>query len=285
MTASDGTRSPGPGEVAGHYASGYEAERLSSGSGQLERERTRELLQRFLPAAPATVLDVGGGPGGHALWLAAQGYRVHLLDIVPLHVELARNASRCAASRRRPDAPLASATVGDARALPWDAESADAVLLLGPLYHLTAAGDRQAALREAHRVLRPGGVLLAVGISRYASTFDGLRHGYLRDPAFAAIVARDVRDGQHRNSTGHPAYFMDTFFHHPDELRAEVAAAGFGVQGIYGVEGPGWLLTDLDAWWENPEHRECLLSVARTLEAEPSLLGVSAHLMAVGARA
>jgi len=279
MTPSHHERSPGAGEVADHYASGYEAERLASGSGRIERERTRHLLTRFLPAAPATVLDVGGGPGGHALWLAARGYRVHLLDIVPLHAQLA-----LAGSRRQPDAPLAGATVGDARALPWDTGTADAVLLFGPLYHLTAADDRQAALREAHRVLRPEGVLLAVGISRFASLFDGLRHGYLRDPAFAAIVERDLRDGQHRNPTGHPAYFMDTFFHHPDELRAEVAAAGFDVRDVYGVEGPGWLAGDLDAWWENPEHRERLLRVAGAVETEPTLLGVSAHLMAVAER-
>ena len=67
-------------------------------------------------------------------------------------------------------------------------------------------------------------------------------------------------------------------------MRDEVAAAGFGVRGIYGLEGPGWLPTGLDAWWEVPEYRERLLGIARALETEPSLLGVSAHLMAVAYR-
>jgi SAM-dependent methyltransferase len=188
----------------------------------LERERSRELLTRFLPPLPATILDIGGGPGGHACWLAARGYRVHLIDITPLHVELARQASA-----RQPDAPLASAEVGDARSLPWDAATADAVVLFGPLYHLTDRGDRLQALREACRVLRPGGVLLTAAISRFASAFDGLCRGFLKDPAFAEIVRRDLTDGQHRNPTGRPEYFMDTFFHHPDELLAVVAEAGF----------------------------------------------------------
>lgn len=54
--------SPEPEEVASHYASGYEAHRLAIEAGKLDCERSRELLTRFLPPAPATILDVGGGP-------------------------------------------------------------------------------------------------------------------------------------------------------------------------------------------------------------------------------
>ncbi len=279
MTRPRGSQSPKPEQVAEHYASGYEAQRLHTGAGRLDRERSRELLQRFLPPAPATVLDVGGGPGGHACWLAKQGYRVHLMDITPLHVQLAEEASA-----RQPEAPLASASVGDACSLPWNGETADAILLFGPLYHLTDRKDRLQALREAHRVLRPAGVLLAVGISRFASVLDGLRSGFLKDPQFAEIVDQDLRDGQHRNPTGKPEYFMDTFFHHPEELRVEVAEAGLAVTGVYGVEGPCWLLHDFDACWNNEEYRERLQRIARTLEAEPSLLGVSAHLIAAAVK-
>src|SRR5262245_14966372 len=271
--------SPNPDAIAAHYASGYEGERLNQGAGKLDRERSRELLERFLPPPPRTVLDVGGGPGGYACWMAARGYRVHLIDIAPLHVELARQASA-----RQPEAPLAGTAVGDARSLDWATATADAVVLFGPLYHLTDRADRLLALREAHRVLRPGGVLLAAAISRFASALDGLCRGFLKDPQFAEIVRRDLIDGQHRNPTGRPAYFMDTFFHHPDELRTEVAEAGFDGVRVYGVEGPCWLLPEFDAWWDNGEYRERLLHVAGALEAEPSLLGASAHIMAVATR-
>lgn len=273
------SRSPNREAIAAHYTSGYEAERLVQGPGPLERERSRELLQRLLPPAPATVLDIGGGPGGHACWLATRGYHVHLIDITPLHVDLARQASS-----RQPAAPLASAEVGDARNVSWRDQTADAVLLFGPLYHLTDRPDRMQALREAHRVLRPGGTLLAVGISRFASTLDGLSRGFLKDERFAEIVRRDLADGQHRNPTGKPEYFMDTFFHHPDELRSEVLEAGFDSATVYGVEGPGWLLSGFDAWWDDGELRRRLLEIARTLEAEPSLLGASAHLVVAANR-
>ena len=276
MARHEESQSPNADEVRNHYASGYEAGRLYTGTGQLDRERSRELFERTLPPAPVTVLDVGGGPGGHACWLARQGYAVHLVDITPLHVQLAQDASG-----RQPEAPLASASVGDACALPWPAGAADVVLLFGPLYHLTDRADRLQALREARRALRSGGVLMAVGISRFASTFDGLRQGYLKDPQFASIVDQDLKNGQHRNPANHPEYFMDTFFHHPDELRQEVAEVGFVVKGLYGVEGPCWLLPDFAEWWSHEEYRQRLLRIARTLETEPSILGVSAHLVAV----
>jgi SAM-dependent methyltransferase len=168
--------------------------------------------------------------------------------------------------------------------LTWHSGSADAVVLFGPLYHLTDRNDRVQALREAHRVLRPGGVLLAAAISRFASALDGLSRGFLKDPQFADIVRQDLMDGQHRNRTGRPEYFMDTFFHHPEELRAEITDAGFAVPHLYGVEGPGWLVGDFDRWWNNNEYRDRLLQLARTLETEPSIQAVSPHLMAVATR-
>jgi SAM-dependent methyltransferase len=202
-----------------------------------------------------------------------------LIDIVPFHVEQARKASK-----EQPETPLAGIEVGDACALAWDSGSVDAVLLFGPLYHLTDQKDRHRALTEAHRVLRPDGVLLAVGISRFASVLDGLRKGFLKDPDFIKIVNQDLKDGQHRNPTQKPEYFMDTFFHHPDELHQEVSHAGFTVRGIYGVEGPSWLAADIDSWWENEIYRNTLLKIAQALETEPGLRGISAHLMAVASR-
>ncbi len=276
MTRAQDSQSPKQKEVAEHYASGYEASRLLVETGRIDGERTRELLVRFLPAAPAIIFDVGGGPGAYACWLARRGYHVHLIDITPLHVEFARQASAA-----QPETPLAGANVGDACALPWSDETADAVLLFGPLYHLTDERDRHQALCEAYRVCKPGGILMAVGISRYASAMDGLHSGYLKDPMFAEIVNRDLKNGQHRNRSN-PLYFMDTFFHHPDELVSEIADAGFAVTGIYGVEGPTWIPANLDEWWKDDVYRERLLQLARAVETEPSLLGVSPHLMGVG---
>ncbi|SMB85773.1 class I SAM-dependent methyltransferase [Deinococcus hopiensis] len=264
-----------PDEAMQMYTEGVEAARLSSGHNQLEQLRVQELMLRFLPPAPARVLDIGGGPGAHALWLAHHGYVVDLLDVVPLHVEQA-----LAASQLQAETPLNGAVVGDACALPFETGSADAVLLFGPLYHLTQREDRLKALSEARRVLREGGVLLAMNVNRFASTFDGLFGGMYADPEFMAMANQDLLDGQHRPPPGKP-YFTTTFFHHPFELRDELLEAGFTVSALLGVEGPGWTMRDFDEAWADPERRKWLIQVAQRLEEEVTLLGASAHVMAI----
>jgi len=276
---SDATRGD-PDEVVAFYARGLERDRLIGGQGALEFARTRTLLERYLPEPPAVVADVGGGPGRYAVWLAERGYRVQLIDPVPLHVEQAR-----AAAGGRPGAVLASAEVGDARALRLPDASADAVLLLGPLYHLPERADRLQALVEARRVCRRGGVVIAAAISRFASTLDGLRAGYLEDPSFAAVAAGDLRDGRHRNPTGDPAYFTTAYFHRPEDLAAECAEAGLSHEATLAVEGAAWLLPDLDARLADERRRAVLLAALAALETEPTLLGVSAHLLTVVRRA
>jgi ubiquinone/menaquinone biosynthesis C-methylase UbiE len=262
-------------EIAAFYALGLERDRLAAGPGALELLRTQTLLERYLPPPPALLADVGGGPGRYAMWLTGLGYRVHLVDPVPLHIEQARTE---AAGRHL---ALASAEVGDARALRLPDSSSDAVLLLGPLYHLPERADRVQALAEARRVCRPGGVIIAAAISRFASTLDGLRGGYLADPTFARIAAGDLRNGRHRNHTGNPAYFTTAYFHRPEELAVECAAAGLVHQATLAVEGVGWLLSDLNDRIADDLRRAMLLDALNQLEAESALLGVSAHLLCV----
>jgi SAM-dependent methyltransferase len=190
-------------------------------------------------------------------------------------------------ARRRSEAspdPIRTCRVGDARDLRFDDQTAHGALLLGPLYHLTRREDRLRALREAHRVLRPGGVLFAAAISRYASALDGIARDLFSDPAFEAIVRRDLEEGQHRNETDNQVYFTTAFFHRPDELRDEVALAGFDCEAVLGLEGPGWILADLEERWADSRKREDLLRVARALENEESIVGLSAHMLAVGIR-
>jgi SAM-dependent methyltransferase len=268
-----------PDEVLGYYARGGESSRLEESHFPLERARTEELLRRHLPPPPRVVLDVGGGAGAYALWLADAGYEVHLVDPVPLHVRQVEETSRSRSGRR-----LASARVGDARRLDFEDASVDAVLMLGPLYHLTDRLDRLAALSEARRVLRPGGLVFAAAIARFASLLDGLRGPVFEHDAFAAIVERDLRDGQHRNDTGVPEFFTTAFFHLPGALEAEVRDAGFTVGGVFAVEGPGAFVPEFAKRWADPAARARLVDLVRRVEREPSLLGASPHLLAVGER-
>ncbi|MBZ0283955.1 MAG: class I SAM-dependent methyltransferase [Anaerolineae bacterium] len=159
-------------KITDYYDQGREQNRLTVGGGQLELIRSQEIVLRYLPKPPAVVMDIGGGAGIYAFWLAELGYTVHLIDLIPLHIEQA-NATTT-------NHPLASGTVGDARHVNFPDASADAVLLFGPLYHLTERVDRIQTLREAWRLLKPSGLLFAATISRFASLMDGLKTGLHR---------------------------------------------------------------------------------------------------------
>jgi len=266
-------------EVVAYYQKGNEASRLQRGIGQLEFLRTQEIILRYLPTPPVDVLDVGGGAGIYSLWLARLGYQVHLVDLTPLHIEQAQ-----AASRLQPSAPIASFTVGDARHLDRGDASADVVLFLGPLYHLTDAQSRLDALREARRALKPGGVAFIAAISKFASTLDGFQDGSFADPDFGEIMKQDLANGQHRNPHPDRDYFTTAYFHHPTALKAEIEQAGLHVQKLLAVEGPGWLLRDFETQWQQPNQRESLLEIIRRVEEEPTLIGMSCHLMVVATK-
>ncbi len=265
--------------VVDYYSSFDEQVRLSDSWGQVEFVRTQRIIRQYLKRPPALVLDVGGAAGRYSCWLAQEGFEVHLVDPVPLHIQQAQ-----AASAVQCETPIASCQLGDARQLEFDDMLADAVLLMGPLYHSVEAQDRRQALAEAYRVLRVGGYLFAAGISRFASTIDGLMEGYFLDPAFREIMQRDLKDGQHRNPTQNPAYFTNAFFHHPEELKAEVAGAGFDVEALVAVEGISYMMKDFAQNWAVESRREFLLELIGRTEQEPTLIGASPHIMCVGVK-
>jgi Methylase involved in ubiquinone/menaquinone biosynthesis len=257
-------------EVMDYYRRGGERRRLSAGAGRLEYLRTLDVLDRVLPPVPASILDVGGATGVYAEPLAAMGYRVHLVDPVPEHV--------LEASGR----PGVTAEPGDVRDLPVPDASVDAVLLLGPLYHLTARSDRVRAWREAARVLRPGGIVVAATISRFASLFDGFVKGYVDDPRFRVIVANALADGVHHNSGAEPGWFTTAYFHRPEEPSGEASEAGLTFERVVMVESPLWMTgPHLNQILDNPDTTEALLTMLRRIEDEPSVVGASSHLLTV----
>ena len=195
---------------------------------------------------------------------------------MPFHVDAA-----VAALGSRPGF---TASVGDARRLEQPDAAFDAVLLLGPLYHLTGRADRLKAWAEACRVVLPGGAAFGAVISRFASLLDGLARGYLFEPGFGAIVERDLRDGQHRNPEQVPGWFTTAYLHRPDEVAGEAEAAGLAVRAVLGVEGIAAWLGQLGERWDDPGSRGVIVDAARAVEAEPSLLGVSPHLLCIAER-
>jgi SAM-dependent methyltransferase len=259
-----------------HYHLGLEQERLDQGHGRLEFERTKEIICRHLPSPPAVVADIGGGPGRYALWLAGLGYEVVHRDLVQLHVDQLRQASN--------GHPRIRSAVADARRLDLPDASADALLLLGPLYHLDRRADRLQVLAEASRVVRPGGPVFAAVISRWAARMDGVLRSrlYERVPGAEAMAASVERSGQLPPMW--PGSFCG-YTHRPGQLRSELAASGLDVVDLVCVEGPAFMLDDLGERLDDEEGRRVVLETCRALERVPELLGIGPHLLATGRRA
>ncbi|MER7168885.1 class I SAM-dependent methyltransferase, partial [Micromonospora sp. NPDC000207] len=158
----------------------------------------------------------------------------------------------------------------------------DAVLLLGPLYHLLERADRVTAWREAARVVSAGGVVVGATINRFASLFDGFVKGHLTDPRFRPMVERALTDGVHRNVDGPEEWFTTAYFHHPDESVGEATEAGLTVQRRVCVEGPlGMAGPRLAEILADPDLTDLLKEMTRSVEEEPSLLGAGSHVLTI----
>ncbi len=255
-------------EVLAYYEQGGEATRLD---GSLELVRTKVLLERLLPAPPATVLDVGGAFGVYATWLVDRGYQVRLVDPVPLHVDTVAGLG-------------VDAVLGDARDLAEPDESRDVVLLFGPLYHLLDRADRVRALAEARRVVRPGGLVLAVGISRWAPTYEGLLNRSIDIPGFVGMLREAQATGARPGPFGPGDGFTTAYFHRPEDLAAEVTDAGLVLDDQYAVEGVAQWMPDIAARLADPEACALILELVANTEREPAVLGATSHLLVAAHR-
>lgn len=262
--------------VRNFYEAVGEDGRLERGLGVVEGARTKELLKRFLPSGRLCVCDIGGGTGYYADWLASQGHQVSMLELAPAAVKVAK---------ARQTVPY-EALAGDARQLPWEKASFDAALLMGPLYHLQEKRDRLQALAEAFRVLRPGGVVFAAGISKFSSatwalSVYGTANDFIDDPIYMAMLREELTTGVHRKPETYNC-LCDAYFHTPESFRQELGEAGFQVETLLAVEGCAWLTPALAEKWQEERSREALLTLVRLTEEELSLLGLSPHFLAVG---
>ncbi|HEY0676920.1 MAG TPA: class I SAM-dependent methyltransferase [Chitinophagaceae bacterium] len=259
-----------------HYNTIDEHERLNRFTGQLEGERTRIIISKHLPAEPATILDAGGGTGVYSFWLASLGHKVSLLDFTAKHI------SKAKARQEQSSHKLQGIAQGDARDLgSYETGTFDIVLFFGPLYHLVEKKDRNKALNEAFRVLKKGGKLIAAGIQKYASLYDGIHRGLIDDPYFVEILKQDLKDGQHRNPKNVDEYFTTAYFQLPSEMKEEIGQCGFNVIETVSVEGPAWIAQDFETRWKDEVKRKQLLEILQLIEHDENLLNITQHYLVV----
>jgi len=269
-------------EIYEFYNNGAEIGRLERGLGIVEFLRTKEILSRYIDGGKV-VYDIGGGIGMYTAWLAKMGNEVHL-------IELAENAVEYAKANMMQDC-LFIAETGDARHVNRPDESADVVLLMGPLYHLRNREDRLQSLRESLRVLKKGGLLVAAGISKFSSMTWALSvYGekknenlleFLDDPVFFNMIKGEMTTGDHIRPKEYPKFIAESYFTTAEEMKTEIAEAGFVVEKAIAVEGCIWFTPHLAEKWEDEVSRERLLEIVRVTESEPEMMGMSPHFLLV----
>jgi len=266
-----------PHEIAYYYDQQAEAE-----WERLERHRTEfavtmRALTEHLPPSPARVLDCGGGPGRYAVELARQGYQVTLFDL----------SHECLALAEKKVAEAGLALAGYEQGTATDLsrfsdEAFDAVLLLGPLYHLLGEEERRQTLVEVRRVLKPGGLLFAAFISRYAVP----RYAAVYDPTWPLEQKERLEvllaTGRLPPRGEDELEFL-AHFDHPSEVGPLVQREGFEVQTILGVEGlVDRIETEVNAL--SGEAWDAWVDLNYRVASDPAIHGCTAHLLVIGAK-
>jgi len=265
-------------EILEFYNSGAEIGRLERGIGKIEYERTKEIILRYLPKEKAIIYDVGGGIGVYSKWLSKLGHEVNLIELSPNAVEYAKKINALTES------PIHSIEVGDARNINRADESADIVLLMGPMYHLINIEDRLKSLNEARRVLKNGGLLVCAGITRYGSmlwglSVYGLKNTVLDDVEFLNMIKGEINEGQHIRPNKYPNFIARSYFHLPKKFANEIKNAGFILNKNFAVEGPTWIVPTLDTVWESEESKKTILDMARMVEDDENIMAMSPHFL------
>lgn len=261
--------------IKAYYASGIEKDRLELEYFKLEGLRTKEIISRYVPQAPANIIDIGGGAGFYSFWLAKQGHNVHLVDLSEHNISLAKEKAQ------QENAALIQCQEGDARNLAFGDNQFDIALVLGPLYHLTEKQDRIKALQEAKRVLKPGGILLAAVISRYASLMDGFKRDLIHDEAFQQILSNDLKTGVHLNTTNNFEYFTTSFFHSPADIQQEISESGLAFKKLIAIESIGWIIDDFQRKAMDAGYYKTVRGFIEQVESKEDVVAFSPHIMAV----
>jgi ubiquinone/menaquinone biosynthesis C-methylase UbiE len=261
-------------DIDDFYSATSEEGRLQLGLGPLEFERNKELISRYLPKK-GIILDIGGGPGVYAEWLAGLGHEVHLIDPVEKHIKQANKRSKQA---KKPF----KAILGEAQKLDFPDNFADVVILHGPLYHLQQKEQRIKALTEAKRILKPGGMVLGFAINHSASTIAALLNGFIHAPEIFDMCKQELTTGIHTPPKNMPGVLPSAYFHRPDELKNELEEAGLTYLDTYPVEGMIWMDKNYFESRSDANKKAQMMELMQIVEKDQSLLSLSPHMMIAG---
>ena len=259
-------------ELNDFYNKASEETRLEKGMGIFEFERIKELIELHISKPNSTIIDVGGGTGKYSEWLAKKNHNVHLIEPVLKHIKLAEKRTK---KLKNPF----SVTIGKAGNLPYKDNSADLVILHGPLYHLQKKEDRITAILEAKRVLKKGGIILGFAINATASTVVGLMNGMIHANSFFDMCKEELTTGIHNAPKDFPFLLADAYYHKPEGLKSEFKEQNLNFINLFAVEGMIWLDNEYFANMLDKKNSKTLKSLQKLTQNDEYLLPFSPHMM------
>jgi len=262
-------------DIQSYYDDALESELVRLERHQLERDITWRYMETYLPPS-GTVLDVGTGAGAYTLELARRGYTVTAIDLSGRLIDLCR--------KRVQDEGLEKNVrflIADARDLSdIKDDTFDAVLLMGPLYHLVIEEDRKTALREAFNRLKPGGVMLSSFISRYGILGDVLKT--IPEVIENQAAVRSLME-KGRDPDGMPVRGFRGYFARLSEITPLHEEIGFRTLVVAGVE-PAISADDESYNRLEGTRRKLWLDLMYEISTEESIIAASRHLLYIGVK-
>jgi S-adenosylmethionine-dependent methyltransferase len=260
-------------DIAAYYNNDPDREDSRLERHQLEYDLTWRYLTQYLPPR-GRVLEIGAATGRYTLGLAKRGHRVTAFDMSEKLIEIGRQKIVAEELEKR-----VKFILGDARDLSEVTEQDfDAVLLMGPLYHLVEEADRKATLKEARDRLKKDGILFSSFISRFGIHGDLLRNlpDWIDNQAEVQNIIGMGKNPDHIPGSGFRGYFAKV---------AEIAplheALGFETLVVAGVE-PAISSDDESYNKLSGRQRQLWLDLLHQISTEPSILGASRHILYIG---
>ncbi|UCD09425.1 MAG: class I SAM-dependent methyltransferase [Dehalococcoidales bacterium] len=244
----------------------------------VERDVTWRFLDKYLPSS-GKILDIGAATGAYTIPLARKGYSVTAMDFAPNLMQRCTDRIRELGLRNR-----VTCLVADARDLSQVTDNDfDAVLLMGPMYHLVDEEDRNTALKEAHQRMKPGGIIFSAFISRYGFWSDIMRTipHYIENTEDVRSILEGGKDLE-KPSWG-PGGFRGYFATVP-EIYSLHEQKGFQTIAVAGVE-PAGIAADEQYKKLTDIQRELWLDLMVEISTKSSLAGASCHILYVGKKA
>ncbi|MCG7499569.1 class I SAM-dependent methyltransferase [Vibrio sp. Of7-15] len=254
-------------EYLGYYANFDEEKRLTCQNiTRIEFDTTINQLSDFMPECQ-TLTELGAATGRYSLFYAQEGIEVTAVELVPeLIAQLKENADKKGLNVHIHEA--------NATRVPFISDnSQDVVLILGPLYHIQSQSEREAVMKEAHRIVKDGGIVAVAYISRF---FVAGLLAKMSPSLVTPEVLSELNETGLVTTSEVDAFFRTGYFASPSEIEVLVESSGFSLVKHISTDGfSRYIGQEINALTET--QYQAWLSYHLSNCDEPSLLGSSNH--------